>query len=467
MLFPRRPRLIAHTDVLRGSPLSGRYCYAAMMDRRCFRGMILDYRGDPRLEAGAVRFEADGLLVVKDGMIEARGDYQRLHAAYPGVPVVDLTGKLLLPGFIDSHVHFPQIQMIASPGEQLLHWLNHYTFPSELAYENSRYSAAMAEVFIRELLRHGTTTALTLCSVHPSSVDSLAHAAQEMNLRLILGKVLMDRNAPPALCDTPERAYDESKALIQRWHQHERLSYAVTPRFAATSSPEQLEAAGCLLQEFPDVYLHSHLAENQDEIAWVRSLFPERDSYTDVYAHHGLLTPRSIFAHGIHLAPEELEVLAAAGSALAFCPTSNLFLGSGLFRYSDVRSAGVPVALGSDVGAGTSFSMLRTLSEAYKVLQLQNTTLTVHEGLYLATLGSAAALRLDSLLGNFEPGKEADFVVLDPESTPLLALRNRQATSVEEMLFGLMILGDDRAVFSTHVQGVERHRRDATEVNVD
>ena len=430
------------------------------MTRRAYRGMLLDYSDDPTLHPDAVRLESDGLLVVRDGKIEARGPFGALREAYADVPTETLHDKLLMPGFIDGHIHYPQTQMIAAYGEQLLEWLQMYTFPVEHAMADPRHASATAEVFVRELLRHGTTTALVLCSVHPVSVERLATVAERINMRLILGKVLMDRHAPPLLCDTPQRAYDESKMLIERWHKRARLSYAVTPRFAATSSSEQLEAAGALLKEFPDVYLHTHLAESMSEVAWVRSLFPQRENYTDVYAHHGLLTARSVFAHGIHLEPQELDLLSQQRCTIAFCPTSNLFLGSGLFPYAQVRAAGVRVAIATDVGAGTSFSLLRTLSEAYKVLQLQHQRLSVHEGLYLATLGSARALSLDSWVGNFEPGKEADFVVLDLASTPLLSFRAQHARDLDDQLFALMMLGDDRAVHSTYVHGVLRHMRE-------
>lgn len=418
-----------------------------------YRGMLLDYTADPAVHTGAVRLEEDGLLLVSDGKIHARGSYQELSTSYPNVPVVDYRGKLILPGFVDGHVHYPQTRMIAAYGEQLLEWLERYTFPTERRFRDPVYAAEVAESFLAELLRHGTTTAVALCTVHPESVDALAEVTLAQNLRLVLGKVWMDRNAPADLCDTAERAYADSKQLIARWHERGRLHYAITPRFAPTSTPAQLEAAAALWREHPTTYLHTHLSENQAEIDWVLSLFPGRTSYTDVYDHYGLVTSRSIFAHGVHLTEAELRRLGEQASTLAFCPSANLFLGSGLFPFRQVREAGVRVVLGTDVGAGTSFSLLSTLSEAYKVLQLQRQTLSPHQGFYLATLGGAAALGLDQVVGNFDTGKDADFVVLDFLATPRLRLRLAHSEETEERLFALMMLGDDQAVHATYVAG--------------
>lgn len=422
-----------------------------------YRGILLDYVGDPTSNPGALRLEEDGLLIVSDGTIHARGSYAALRATHPNIDLVDHRGKLLLPGFIDGHVHYPQTGMIAAYGEQLLEWLERYTFPTERRFGDPVYAAQVAETFATELVRHGTTTAVVLCTVHPESVDALANVALRRNLRLVLGKVLMDRNAPPDLCDTAERAYTESKTLIERWHGRGRLLYAITPRFAPTSTPEQLTIAAELWREHPSTYIHTHLSENQAEIAWARSLFPRCASYTDIYDHYGLVTAKSLFAHGVHLVGTELATLAREGSTLAFCPTANLFLGSGLFPYRHVCDAGVAIVLGTDVGAGTSFSLLRTLSEAYKVLQLQGQRLSVHHGLFWATLGGATALGLDHVVGNFEPGKDADFVVLDFESTPLLRVRAAEATDLDERLFALMMLGDDRSVHATYLAGVLAH----------
>jgi len=427
------------------------------------RGAFLDFVADPFYvsELESVRYIADGLLVVIDGAIADFGAYDDLHDQYADVPVTAYPGKLIMPGFIDTHVHFPQLEMIAAYGEQLLEWLNQYTFPTEEKFKDKAYAQKIASLFLDELLRNGTTTALVFATVHPQSVDAFFEEASRRNLRMIAGKVLMDRHAPEGLTDTPESAYEDSKKLIEKWHGHGRLLYAITPRFAITSTDEQLRLAGKLLQEFPDVYLHTHLSENMKEVEWVAELFPDRQSYLDVYDRAGLVGEKSVFAHGVHLTDAEFQRLSEAKSALAFCPTSNLFLGSGLFKLHQAKAIAQPVkvGLGSDVGAGTSFSMLQTASEAYKVSQLQGRSLSAFKALFLATLGGAQALSLEDKLGNFEPGKEADFIVLNPQATPLMAIRNASlpAQSLEELAqtaFGMMILGDDRAVEAVYIAGV-------------
>jgi guanine deaminase len=377
-----------------------------------------------------------------------------------GVELSEYRDALITPGFIDSHIHYPQTGMIASYGEQLLDWLNTYTFPTERQFEDKAHAADVAGIFLKELLRNGTTTALVFGSVHRQSVDAFFEAAEALNLRMIAGKVLMDRNAPDYLTDTAESGYAESKALIERWHGKGRLHYAVTPRFAPTSSPEQLSLAGKLLGEYPDLYMHTHLSENRQEIEWVKQLFPERSGYLDVYDHYQLIGPRAVFAHGVHLCDDECQRLAETGSAVAFCPTSNLFLGSGLFDLAKLERHGVRVGLGTDVGAGTSFSQLQSLNEAYKIMQLQGKKLDPFKSLYLATLGGAQALYLDDKIGNFECGKDADFVVLDYKATPLIDYRLQQATSLAEKLFALCMLGDDRAIKQTFAAGVSVHARD-------
>jgi guanine deaminase len=424
------------------------------------RGTLLDYVGDPGIDPRHARLEVDGLLIVDAGKIVDRGAFEVVHARFPDVPVESFAGKIICPGFIDGHVHYPQLGVIASHGHQLLEWLRVYTFPQESAFADPAFAGVQARRFVQELLRHGTTTALALCTVHPCSVDALAEAALDVDLRMILGKVLMDCNAPLDLLDTPERAYDESAALIARWHRRGRLDYAITPRFAGTSSRQQLALAGTLRREHPSVYVHTHLAENRAEVAWMRELFPEREHYTDIYSHYGLLGERSVLAHGIHLNRAELRLLADTRSVIAFCPTSNLFLGSGLFPLSRVQRYGVRVALATDVGAGTSLCQLRTLAEAYKVLQLQQTGLTAHAGWYMATLGSARALSIDESVGSLEPGREADFIVLDWEQISVLAERVRTAQSIEEVLFAVMMLGDERCIVRTYVAGVCAYQRD-------
>jgi guanine deaminase len=423
--------------------------------RIAVRGELLDYLGDPRIEGDrAVRHVPDGVLVVADGRVERIGPAADiLPALGPDVAVTDHRGRLVLPGFVDLHVHFPQVEVIASYGAQLLDWLERYTFPAESRYAAAPHAAARAEWFVRELLRNGTTTAAAFATVHPTSVDALFGAADRRGMRLITGRVMMDRHCPDALRDDTERSYEESLALADRWHGRARLGYAVTPRFAATSSERQLSLAGRLMRERPGLHLQSHVAENVQEIAWVRELFPDRRSYLDVYDHHGLLGARSVYAHCIHLDARDLERMAESGAAIAFCPTSNLFLGSGLFDLAAADRAGIRVGLATDVGGGTSLGMLRTMSEAYKVLQLRNQSLPAHRAYYLATLGGARALDLDASIGNFETGKEADFVVLDWAPTPIMAMRLEHARDLEERLFVLMMLGDERNVHATHLLG--------------
>jgi guanine deaminase len=427
------------------------------------RGALLDFVDDPFYvpEEQAVRYIPDGLLIIQDGYVAAVGAYRELAPTLGhGSPIVDYSGKLITPGLIDTHIHYPQTGMIASYGEQLLEWLNQYTFPTERRFQDPVYARQVADLFLAELLKNGTTTALVFAAVFPESVDAFFEAAAARNLRMISGKVLMDRHAPDYLCDTAQSAYEQSRALIQKWHGQGRLLYAVTPRFAATSTEAQLKAAARLLDEFPDVYLHTHLSENVNEVAWIQKLFPQYDGYLDVYDQTGLVRERSLFAHGVQLTDAEFQRLSEAKAAISFCPTSNLFLGSGLFRIEQAKSTDYPVkvGLGTDVGAGTSFSLLQTANEAYKVAQLRGQKLSAFRALFLATLGGARALCLEDKLGNFDPGKEADFIVLDPQATPLLALRNqtdRSATleSVADQLFSLVIMGDDRAIAATYILG--------------
>jgi len=433
-----------------------------MSQIKAYRAALLHCLADPRevgIEASHEYFE-DGLLVVEDGKVVRNGHTADLLSTLPaGTEVIEYKDALITPGFIDTHIHYPQTGMIASYGEQLLDWLNTYTFPTERAFADKAHAGEVADIFLNELLRNGTTTALVFGSVHKESVDAFFEACEKRNLRMIAGKVLMDRNAPDYLTDTAESGYTDSKELIERWHGKGRLHYAVTPRFAPTSTPEQLALAGKLFQEYPDLYMHTHLSENRKEIEWVRELFPERKGYLDVYDHHGLIGARSVFAHGVHLCDDECQRLGETGSAVAFCPTSNLFLGSGLFDLEKVEGFGVRVGLGTDVGAGTSFSQLQSLNEAYKVMQLQGKKLDPFKSLYLATLGGARALYLDDRIGSLQPGKDADFVVLDYKATPLIEYRLSQARSLEERLFALMILGDDRAVKETYAAGVSVHRK--------
>lgn len=404
-------------------------------------------------EPGSVEYIDDGVLVVEDGLVVAIGNAADVLASHNDLAVEDHRGKLLVPGFIDCHVHCPQVDIIASHGEQLLDWLNRYAYPGEMRYSDEEYAREGAGFFLDELLCNGTTTAAVFATVHPQSADAIFEAAAERGMRLIAGKVLMDRNAPADLCDDAESAYDDSKALIEKWHGKDRLGYAITPRFALTSTDAQLEAAGRLAGEYPDTWVHTHLAEQDDEIEEVGRLFPWSSSYLDVYDHFGLLRDRSIFAHCLHLDDADRQRMHDKGGAAAFCPTSNMFLGSGLFDLRAMSEAGISVGLATDVGGGTSLSMLRTMAAAYKVLQLRGQNLPASRALYLATLGAAKSLGLDAHVGNFEPGKEADFVVLDPCGSSISRRRMRSIESLEEMLFALMVLGDDRHVAKTFVAG--------------
>jgi guanine deaminase len=428
---------------------------------KAYRAAILHSIADPAVVGVEHSYEyfEDGMLVIENGLAAQVGHAADLLPTLKGVEVTVYQDSLITPGFIDTHVHYPQIGMIASYGEQLLDWLNTYTFPTEQQFADKAHASDVAGIFLKELLRNGTTTALVFGTVHKQSVDAFFEAAERLNLRMIAGKALMDRNAPDYLTDTAESGYADSKELIERWHGKGRLHYAVTPRFAPTSTPEQLTLAGKLLGEYPDLYMHTHLSENRKEIEWVKALFPERKGYLDVYDHYKLIGPRAVFAHGVHLCDDECQRLADTGSAVAFCPTSNLFLGSGLFDLQKLEQHGVRVGLGTDVGAGTSFSQLQSLNEAYKVMQLQGKKLDPFKSLYLATLGGANALYLDDKLGNFANGKDADFVVLDYNATPLISYRMQHAKTLEEKLFALIMLGDDRAIKETFAAGQSVHRR--------
>jgi guanine deaminase len=433
-----------------------------------FRAAFLDFVADPFYvsELESVRYFPDGLLVLENGAVKELGAYGELQERYQDLPITAYPNKVIMPGFIDTHIHFPQIEAIAAYGTQLLDWLNQYTFPTEGKFKDKTYAKQVAEIFLDELLKNGTTTALVFAAVFPQSAEAFFEAASQRHLRMIAGKVMMDRNAPDFLVDTPESSYAETKALIQKWHHQGRLLYAVTPRFAVTSTDEQLRLAGQLLQEFPNVYLHTHLSENVSEVELVAKLFPDSQGYLDVYDRAGLVRPRSVFAHGVQLTDEEFARLSETQAAIAFCPTSNLFLGSGLFKLTKAKSPPHPVlvGLGTDVGGGTSFSLLDTAHEAYKVVQLQHQNLSPFKALFLATLGGAKALYLDHKIGNFDPGKEADFVVLDPQATPLMAFRNPNPTpasvsTLAEMMFSLIVLGGDRAVHATYILGEPAYRK--------
>ena len=429
------------------------------------RGPALTFTGDPfaeGLEATMV-YEPDAIVAFGGGVITHFGPASTVQAELP--PDVDVRNygpdALISAGFLDSHVHFPQTPMIAAFGEQLLDWLNKYTFPTERRYADKAFASSVARVFLEECLRNGITTSCVYCTVFPQSVDALFEEAERLGLRIAAGKVLMNRNAPDYLLDTTQSGYDDSKALIAKWHGRDRLMYAITPRFAPTSTADQLASAGELWSEFPDCYMQTHVSENRSEVAWVKELFPERKGYLDVYDHNHLCRPRAVFGHGIHLTDDELHTMHRTGSAISHCPTSNFFLGSGyldVFRAADAARP-VRVGLGTDLGAGTSFSILLTLNEAYKAAQLNNKVLTAGHAYYLATRGTAHAMYIDDKVGSIAPGMEADLVVLDMKSTPIIDYRMQFVEDIDEALFVQMTLGDDRAVQATYVAGNLRYER--------
>jgi guanine deaminase len=420
------------------------------------RGAVLHFRSDPGADDAPSSYEywEDGALLVKAGKIEAAGDWSQLAATLPkDCEVVDHGGALLLPGFIDTHIHFAQTDVIASGGRNLLDWLEHYTFPVEAQFADREHARAVARFFLDELISNGTTTAQVLGTVHAAATDAFFEVAQQRSMRMIAGKVLMDRNCPESLRDSAIDGERETRDLIEKWHEQDRLLYAITPRFAPTSSDQQLASAGRVATDYPSVFIHSHLAENDEEIAWVRKLFPGNESYTEVYDRFGLLRERATYAHCLHLDAQDRRRLGSSGAAAAFCPTSNLYLGSGLFDIEAADAAGLAFSLATDVGGGTSFSMLRTMGEAYKVAQMQGQRLTPLRAFYLSTLAGARALGLDDRIGSFRAGTEADFVVLDTNSTPLMKRRAAQCTTLSEKLLLLMMLGDERCVAGTYILG--------------
>lgn len=434
---------------------------------RAIRGRILTFADDPATDESGYTYIEDGMVVVADGHITAVGNTDEIRPSLAaGAIIDDHSGSFVMPGFIDTHTHYPQAGIIASFGAQLLDWLEKYTFPEEERFADEIYAAGMAGQFLDALLRNGTTTAAVYCTVHPQSVDVFMAAAETRNMRMIAGKVLMDRNAPDALRDTAEAGYEQSERLIEEWHGRERLAYAITPRFALTSSEAQLEACGELLKKYPDVYLQTHLSETQDEVAEAARLFPSAANYTDIYDRFGLLGPKSIFGHGIHLEEAELLRLHESRSVIAFCPSSNLFMGSGLFDLGRAQQPDRPIRIGlaTDIGAGTSYSMLRTAADAYKALHLQGQALDAFQMLYQMTLGNARALSLEDKVGSLEAGKEADIVVLDPTAVPTLAARAQGAgDDLAAELFAIVMLGDSRIVRATYIAG-ERQKTESGRV---
>ena len=407
-------------------------------------------------DEAALRYESDALIVIEHGRIKAFGDYAALSRDLPSsVPMTHHRDALIVPGFIDAHVHYPQTQIIGAGGKRLIDWLNHYTFAAEAMFADRDHARLVADLFLDACLAHGTTTASVYCTVHPQSVDAFFEAAEARGLRMNAGKTLMDRHAPDALLDTARSGYDDSRALIERWRGRGRLGYTITPRFAVTSTPEQLELAGTLLAEHPDAWCQTHISEQVDEVAWIAKLFPERLDYLDVYNHYGLLGPRTLLGHGIHLTEREWQRCHDSGTSIVHCPTSNMFLGSGLFDWSMAKKATRPVsvALASDVGGGTTLSMLATMGAAHQIAQLGGHALSAVKTLYMATRGAAKALQLDDRIGSILPGYEADLVVLDLAHSPLTRLRMKHCKGIEDVLFMLMTMGDDRAICGVYIMG--------------
>ncbi|WP_341809836.1 guanine deaminase [Zavarzinia compransoris] len=422
---------------------------------RALRGRLLDFTADPAAAgSGALRYIEDGVLVMAGGRIIDRGPAAEILPDLGTMPIDDHAGRLILPGFIDLHIHYPQSRVIGAFGTQLMDWLERYTFPEESRLADPDVAAQMARFFIDELLANGTTTAAVYGTVHAAATDAFFEASRQANTRMIAGKSMMDRNAPPWLMDTAQGAYDSVKDLITRWHGNGRQMYVVTPRFAITSTDEQLAACAALIGEFPDTFLQTHLSENDKEIAFVREIYPWAKNYADVYRHFGLMGPRALFGHSIHLDDSEVAMLAESGAAAVFCPTSNTFLGSGLFDRDRLAAGGVKIGLATDVGGGTSYSMLETAGEAYKVLQLRRQTLRPLDAFHMMTRGNAEVLGLGHLIGTLETGSEADVVVLDARATPAMAHRMTAVDGdLEQELFVLMIMGDDRSVAATYVAG--------------
>ncbi|MBF9035666.1 guanine deaminase [Rhodobacterales bacterium HKCCE2091] len=415
-------------------------------------GQLLIAEGDPLREGpAAMRHEHRGAVLVEGGRIAAVGEADTLRAAHPEARVESHGDNLILPGFVDAHAHYPQTAMIASWGKRLIDWLNTYTFPEEAKFGDPAYASEIAGRYLDLLLANGTTSVASYCTIHPESVDALFGAAEARGMRVFAGKTCMDRNAPDDLRDTAQSAYDDSKALLERWHGLGRAKYVITPRFSPTSTPEQLAALGALWAEHPDCLMQTHLSEQTDEIAWVKSLYPDARDYLDTYEAHGLLGANGLYGHAIHLEPREIDRLAEVGAALIHCPTSNTFIGSGLFDMG--LAARMRVGLATDTGGGSSFSMLRTMAAAYEIGQLRGIVLHPSALVWLATAGSADALRAGDRIGRLEPGLEADMVVLDLASTPAIAQRAAQAKDIWEAVFPTIMMGDDRAVAATYVAG--------------
>jgi guanine deaminase len=429
-----------------------------MTDTLLLRGRLLSFRRAPAdiSDTGSYLYEEDGGLLIESGRIAACGSYAEVASkAAPGVREVDHRPHLIMPGFIDTHLHFPQMQVIGSYAANLLEWLNTYTFIEEQRFADRAHAENIAVRFFDEMARHGTTTAVAYCSVHKTSADAFFAESLKRGTAMIAGKTMMDRNAPDALTDTPQSAYDDTRAVIAEWHGRGRNRVAITPRFAITSTPAEMEVAKTLAAEHPDLHIQTHLSENRDEIAFTCSLYPEAKDYTDIYARYGLLGPKSLFGHAIHLSDREADAMSESGSVAVHCPTSNLFLGSGLFPMKTYqrRDKPVRVAVATDIGGGSSYSMLRTLDEAYKIQQLLGERLNPLESFYLMTLGNAEALSMADEIGTLDPGTIADFVVLDASATPAMALKQEANRTLTEELFLMQTMGDDRTIAETYIAG--------------
>ena len=431
----------------------------AMKTHSLLLGPTLHFEANPMTSAwqSAARIDTDGGVVIADGHIVETGSADRLLAKYPQASITRYgADRLICPGFVDAHVHYPQTAIIASWGKRLIDWLNTYTFPEEMRLSDPDYAQMIAERYLDLTLAHGTTTVASYCTIHSHSVDALFTAAHARGQRIVAGKTCMDRNAPDGLRDTAQSAYDDSKALIEKWHNTGRATYAITPRFTPTSTPDQLAALGALWAEHPDCLMQTHLSEQTDEIAWVRQLHPEARDYLDTYEAHGLLRDRAVFGHVIHMEPREVDRLREVGAAAVHCPTSNTFIGSGLFDMARLASQGILVGIATDTGGGSSFSMLRTMAAAYEIGQLTGTPLHAAQLIWLATAGSAQTLHLGDRLGTLAAGFEADITVLDLASTPAIAQRSANAEDIWESLFATIMMGDDRAVADVWVAGQRR-----------
>lgn len=420
------------------------------------RGRVLSFVEEPRGrdDHASYRYIEDGAVVIGDGKILMVGEWnERAASHHDAADIIDHRPHLIMPGFIDPHIHFPQMQVIGAYAAALLEWLNTYTFVEEQRFGDEEHATRIASRFFDELIRHGTTTAAAYCSVHPQSVDAFFGEAEKRDMLMVGGKVMMDRNAPPGLLDTPQSGYDDTKAGIAKWHGRGRAHYAITPRFAITSTHEQMAMAEALAREFPDLHIQTHVSENLAEIAYANELFPNYGDYVGIYEKYHLLGTKTLLGHCIHLSHRETEVISETQSVAVFCPTSNLFIGSGLFDYERQHERGVRIATATDVGGGSSYSMLRTMDEGYKVMQLRGQRLTPFRSFFHMTLGNARAMSLDGRIGSLEPGKEADIVVLNSGATPQMALRMETCGSLEQELFLLQTCGDDRAVVETYVMG--------------